>query len=638
MASEYRLTGRLEGGELAELYRAEKVGGPPVVVKLFHTRTTNAAYAREIADTQNRLLKLTNPGIAQVLDIGLVKSRLAIVREDRGRFTLGMALQRLNTKEIVITPALAMALVINLLEAVADAHGTGVVHGALTPGNVLLSDAGQASICDFGALAALNAVPALRKNFAGRGRSSYRAPEVSQGEGLSVQADIYSLGAMTYELLTLKEPSTGSAAVSVRREQLPPPSRLDRRLNSRFDPIVLRALDQSPGRRYKSAIEFISALRELLTYTGGMPGREELAKFTTQLFPNDVQILEPSGNVPFESAFSLSAVDGASLEEADERSMVVADRKSFSGGTLDDMEAVSIPVDHNRATQQMTAIKLGGEGDRQRETDWHAPPAAMPATARSGPKETANSDVLKRVKRIEDFGAMSDDTQPVGAPIVTPLDVPKAFPGRAEERAVTKVEERPMSREERAAEKAKHVATPAESGPITGENVIVVDGKKRRMITEERNVVAMEKAAKRWVPLVVGSALLALAFLFLGLWKWSSGEDLQTYVAPPAPPRPRSLPVVKQPHVERAQERPPPTKNCYTPPLKNFGFIGVASDRPIWVKVEGEYVCGSHQKVPVTVGTRSIAVVDSRTGEEYVTPVRIDLNRVAPVVPTFKGR
>jgi serine/threonine-protein kinase len=636
MASEYRLTGRLEGGELAELYRAEKAGGTPVVVKLFHTRTTHAAYAREIADTHNRLLKLTNPGIAQVLDIGLVKNRLAIVREDRGRFTLGMALQRLNTKEIVITPALAMSLVIDLLEAVADAHGAGVIHGALTPGNVLLSDAGHASICDFGALAALNAAPALRKNFAGRGRSSYRAPEVAQGEGLSAQADIYSLGAMMYELLTLKEPSSGGPAVSVRREQLPPPSRIDRRLNSRVDPIVMRALDQSPGRRYKTAVEFVSSLRELLTYTGGMPARDELVKFTTQLFPNDVQILEPSGNVPFESAFSLVSVDGASLEESDERSMVVAERQSFSGGTLDEMEAVRVGVDHERATQQMTAIQLGSERDRPRPTDWHAPPAAMPTTAKSGSKEQLNPDVLKRVKRIEDFGALSDDTQPVGAPLVTPLDTPRALPSRLEERAP----EKKLSAEERANEKAKHVATPGESGPITGENVIVVDGKKRRMITEERNIVAMEKAAKRWIPLVVGSGLLALAFLFLGLWRWSSGEQLQDFTPPPmpAPPRPRSLPTVKQPHAERAADRPPPTKNCYTPPQKNFGFIGVAADRPIWVKVEGEYVCGSHQKVPVTVGTRSIAVVDSRTGEEYVTPVRIDLNRVAPVVPTFKGR
>src|SRR5262245_34509566 len=96
----YRLTGRLEAGDLAELFRAEREDGAgpiPVVVKLFHPRTTDPAYAAEIAAVEQKLAGAFHSGIAHVIDIGLVKQRLAIVREDKGGFTLGQALQRLNT-------------------------------------------------------------------------------------------------------------------------------------------------------------------------------------------------------------------------------------------------------------------------------------------------------------------------------------------------------------------------------------------------------------------------------------------------------------------------------------------------------------------------------------------------------------
>src|SRR5574337_129314 len=134
MPVSYRLTGRLEAGDLAELFRAERedVNGPtPVVVKLFHPRTTDPGYASDIADTEQKLAGEFHSGIAHVIDIGLVKQRLAIVREDKGGFALGQALQRLNTKEVLLSMPLALSYVLGLLELMQLAHDNGVVHGAL---------------------------------------------------------------------------------------------------------------------------------------------------------------------------------------------------------------------------------------------------------------------------------------------------------------------------------------------------------------------------------------------------------------------------------------------------------------------------------------------------------------------------
>jgi hypothetical protein len=417
-----------------------------------------------------------------------------------------------------------------------------------------------------------------------------------------MQADVYSLGAILYELLTLKEPSIG--AVSTRREQLPPPSRLDRRLNSRIDPLVLRALDPQPSRRYKSTGEFAAAVRKLMTETGGLPDRDQLGRFTSQLFPNDVQLVE--GAVPFEGPFTLTEVEGVELDDF-EGSMQVGERKSFSG-TLNEMPWV--PPDEHPTVAMMPAIEVA-----PRSTSWHAPPAAMPVLARSGGKEM-HPDVLKRVKHIEDFAMVGGDADPHAATVST-SELPKVFPGRPEP-----------------------VATPVDTQPM----VMEPGGDARRKpIAPERGEVRKDAAAKRWMGIVAGCALLAVVFFVVGMWRGSTRPNEAQAIDEAPRQRPQSVKHTADNRPETPREaaaRAPPTKSCYTPPKRalSMGFIGVASDRQIWVKVDGEYVCGSHNKIPVVTGLRSIGFVDMRTGEESVVPVHVEPNRVSPVVPTFKGR
>ena len=107
----YRLLGRLETGDLSELFRAE-VDGQPVVVKLFHARTTDAAYAKVVADAAIHLRPVSHRGIAKVLRVGLTGTRLAVVRDGFGRYTLGQALIRLNTREVHLPPAVALSVMV----------------------------------------------------------------------------------------------------------------------------------------------------------------------------------------------------------------------------------------------------------------------------------------------------------------------------------------------------------------------------------------------------------------------------------------------------------------------------------------------------------------------------------------------
>lgn len=331
MTASYRLTGRIETGDLAELYKASEDSGGDVVVKLFHPKTSDPAYARVLAETSRVLNPLHHAGIVHTVDIGFVKQRLAVVRENVDGHTLGIALQRLNTKEVILPSALAIYLIIQLLEMVQKAHDAGVIHGAITPGNLLLSREGSPGLCDFGALKALMAVPELKRGFATRGRSAYRAPEVGRGEEPTAASDVYSLGAIAYELLTLREAVVATGNLSTRSGGLPPPSRLDRRINSRLDPIILRALEPFPNRRFRSAADFAGALRNFFSSHGGMPGHEDMRRFVRDLVPNEVN-LSTLGPVPFSEPFTLTPVSGAEIAHvrAEPLELSVVARPSFS--------------------------------------------------------------------------------------------------------------------------------------------------------------------------------------------------------------------------------------------------------------------------------------------------------------------
>lgn len=627
----YRLTGRLEQGELADLYQAER-DGRPVVVKLFHQKTSDAAYARAVAETARRLQRVTRAGVARVLDVGLVERRLAVVREDVGRTTLGLALRRLDTREVILAPVLALTMVLELLELLGEVHDAGVVHGALTPGNVLLDEHGRVGVADFGSLQALEASPGLRKAFASRGRSSYRAPE---GGGGSEAGDIYALGAITYELLTLREASLGRSAVSTRGERLPPPSRLARRLNSRIDPVVMRALEASPPRRYRSCVDFADAVRDFLSAQGGLGGREELAAFVKALFPNEVQLAAP-GPVPFEAPFTLEDIAGVPALEGivDD----VAERASFSGGAVDgttptsDGLPVFLPDDaESTVTDGRPPPTETAPMPAPEVAAWVAPEVAEAAPASSG-------DVARRMRAVEDFA-------PVGQPRAAPTP----------------------RRKKKQQSVAKTIMT-------------FVVPFKRHGDPEPPDLEAMRLRSRKQARVVAFIATIVLTSAVLGLavgWYQSTPQPWATFVsylpppiaralAPDAPPPPRRAPgkplklpdfdekrappepdEVRQPVV--APPKPPaprdeaPTKpgrkaadDCYRAPKGAAAHLALGNAKDLRVEIDGKRVCDAGAKVAVQPGPRKVRIIDVKTKRDYTSTVQFKAGKSVNLVSIIK--
>lgn len=620
----YRLSGRVEQSQLADLFRGERVeSGEPVVVKLFHPNTSDAEYAKVIAALAGQL---QFDGVAQVVELGFVEQRLAIVRQDTGKYSLGLALQRLNTREVMLPPTLALAMVLELLEIIGAAHARGVVHGALTPGNIVLGEDGRLTVADFGALAALQASPALKKSFGARGRGSYRAPELSTGAAPSVASDLYALGAIVYELLTLREASLGNAAVSTRGERLPPPSRLVRRLHSRVDAVIMRALETSPARRHKSCAEFADGLREFLASTGGIPPRDDVRKFVGELFPNEVQVTT-AGPVPFTAPFSLSEIAGAAAIEvqADERA-------PFSGGAIDSRTPTSdgLPVFREESVTELEVPAV----TRKEPQDWVAPEGAMPESASAA---APASSFKARVKVIEDFAPVEKEEKTDAGPVIAPQ--PRPVP--------------------------KTIVTFAV--PF-----------KREGDPEIPNLDAMHRRAKRnarissFIGTVVLMSMVAFAvFLFVRSTRDVKGTLISYLPKPiqraihytpplpePAPGPPVKLKNFDEEHPDKAFNPNPDPKllkaagvtlpdlatvnrelgACYSPGKGKYGWLTVRSMSSTSVKIDGRRVCDNGIKIRVTAGLRKVEITEDKSGKKWAVSQRIDAGKVATITPNFSKR
>jgi WD40 repeat protein/tetratricopeptide (TPR) repeat protein len=153
--------------------------------------------------------------------------------------------------------------------ALEHAHQLGVLHRDIKPGNLLLDEAGQLWITDFG-LAQVQSDTRLTMTGDVVGTLRYMSPEqaLARRGVVDHRTDIYSLGATLYELLTLQPAFSGSDGAELLRqvacEEPLPPRRLNRAVPRELETIVLKALDKDPAQRYASAQELAEDLERFL--------------------------------------------------------------------------------------------------------------------------------------------------------------------------------------------------------------------------------------------------------------------------------------------------------------------------------------------------------------------------------------
>ncbi|MCU0622182.1 MAG: protein kinase, partial [Gemmatimonadales bacterium] len=143
------------------------------------------------------------------------------------------------------------------------AHRQGVIHRDIKPGNILLSS-GHVLVADFGIARALGAAGGTGRSDLPPGTAAYLSPEQATGAAVDARADIYSLGAVLYEMLLGEPPFTGAtpqAVIAGAITESPRPLRPMRpSVSPAIEALTLRALARAPGDRYATAAEFREAL------------------------------------------------------------------------------------------------------------------------------------------------------------------------------------------------------------------------------------------------------------------------------------------------------------------------------------------------------------------------------------------
>jgi formylglycine-generating enzyme required for sulfatase activity/tRNA A-37 threonylcarbamoyl transferase component Bud32/dienelactone hydrolase len=272
----YEVEREIGHGGMATVYRALDVRHQrPVAIKVLHPELAAAVGAERFLREIAIAAQLQHPNILTLIDSGTADGLLyyvmPFVEGESLRDRIGEGRERLPVPEVV-------RLLLEITDALTEAHRLGVAHRDVKPENVMLSGR-HALVVDFGVAKALReatSTHALTSVGISLGTPTYMAPEQAAADpAADHRVDIYAVGVLAYELLTGKPPFTGSpqAVLAAHISSAPAPvSKVRPDLPAALAAVVMRCLRKDPAERFATAEELHAALQSVATpATGTVP-------------------------------------------------------------------------------------------------------------------------------------------------------------------------------------------------------------------------------------------------------------------------------------------------------------------------------------------------------------------------------
>ena len=255
----YEITELIGVGGMAEVYKGvDVIDNKTVAIKILKKEfAENEEFLRRFRNESKAIAVLSHPNIVKIYDVGFSEKIQYIVME----YIDGITLKEYIEEEKVLTWKDTVHFVIQILRALQHAHDKGIVHRDIKPQNIMMFTDGTIKVMDFG-IAKFAREEGKTATDQAIGSVHYISPEQASGSVTDAKSDIYSVGAMMYEMLTGKKPfdSDNPVAIAVMHMHDIPerPRAINPSIPDGLEEIVLRAMEKAPEDRYQTTAEMIS--------------------------------------------------------------------------------------------------------------------------------------------------------------------------------------------------------------------------------------------------------------------------------------------------------------------------------------------------------------------------------------------
>ncbi|MER7454874.1 Stk1 family PASTA domain-containing Ser/Thr kinase [Nocardia beijingensis] len=258
----YRIDAPIARGGMSMVFRGVDTRlDRPVAIKVMDPKFAgDPQFLSRFEFEARAVAKLKHPSLVAVYDQGVDGDHPFLIME----LVEGGTLRELLRERGPMPPHAVRAVAEPVLAAIGVAHSAGLVHRDIKPENVLISDAGEVKIADFGLVRAVAAANTTSASVI-LGTAAYLSPEQVTSGSADSRSDVYSFGVLIFEMLTGRVPFTGDTSISVAYQRIendvPSPSGFIAGVPPEFDELVAKATAREPGHRFADANEMAAALR-----------------------------------------------------------------------------------------------------------------------------------------------------------------------------------------------------------------------------------------------------------------------------------------------------------------------------------------------------------------------------------------
>jgi len=280
MLGRYELVQPLGVGGMAQVFKARAMGPggfrrDVVVKRILPQYGRDAEFIRMFVDEAKLLGLLHHPNVVQVYEFGEDAGVLFLALEYVEGPSLSRVLRTLRGANKRMPPAIVAFVAREICRALTCVHELrddegrplGAIHRDVTPSNVILTPAGEVKLLDFGVATFKNALQATKSGTV-KGKPAYLAPEQLEGKAIDGRVDLFALGIVMHEMLTLQHLFAGDSDLGTVKQimemEIPKPSAKRDDVPEALDRVVMRALERDRGRRFATAAEMAAALDDFV--------------------------------------------------------------------------------------------------------------------------------------------------------------------------------------------------------------------------------------------------------------------------------------------------------------------------------------------------------------------------------------